>query len=122
MPKRPRMLSVAAALTGAALVGAGAGAATYAAFSSSSSKTVVRQVAVTGSQPTSSSSSLSVGQIYQRANRGVVEITVTSSTQTPFGDDPQQKAQGAGFVSAAAGHIVTNEHVVDGAQSVSVKF
>src|SRR4029453_19374761 len=111
MPKRPRMLSVAAALTGAALVGAGAGAATYAAFSSSSSKTVVHQLTVTGSQPTSSSSSLSVGQIYQRANRGVVEIRVLSSPQTPFGDDQQQKAQGSGSAYAPAGHIVTNEHV-----------
>ena len=121
MPKRPRMLSVAAALTGAALVGAGGGAATYAAFSSGS-KTVVRQVTVTGSQPTSSASSLSVSQVYQLANRGVVEITVTSSAQTPFGDNQEQQAQGSGFVYDSQGHIVTNQHVVDGAQSVSVKF
>jgi putative serine protease PepD len=121
MPKRPRMLSVAAALTGAALVGAGGGAATYAAFSSGS-KTVVRQVTVAGSQPTSSASSLSVSQVYQLANRGVVEITVTSSAQTPFGDNQEQQAQGSGFVYDSQGHIVTNQHVVDGAQSVSVKF
>jgi putative serine protease PepD len=121
MPKRPRMLSVAAALTGAALVGAGGGAATYAAFSSGT-KTVVRQVTVEGSQPTASSSSLSVNQIYQRANRGVVEVTVTSSAQTPFGGSETQQAQGSGFVYDSDGHIVTNEHVVDGSSSVSVKF
>jgi putative serine protease PepD len=115
------MLSVAAALLGVALVGAGVGAATYAAFSSGS-KTVVRQVTVAGSQPAASTSSLSVSQIYQRAKRGVVEITVTSSAQRPLGENQPQQAQGSGFVYDSEGHIVTNEHVVDGAESVSVKF
>jgi putative serine protease PepD len=123
MLKRLRMPSAAAALAGAALIGAGAGAGTYAAFSSADSTTVVRQVTVAGSQPAASNSSLSVGQIYRRANKGVVEITVTSAGQaTPFGGEQNQQAQGSGFVYDDSGHIVTNQHVVDGADSISVKF
>jgi putative serine protease PepD len=123
MLKRPRALTAAAALTGAALVGAGGGAATYAAFSSSSAKTVVRQVTVASSQPTAAGSSLSVSQVYQQAYKGVVEITVTSTgAANPFGESETQQAQGSGFVYDDSGHIVTNEHVVDGAESISVKF
>jgi putative serine protease PepD len=120
---RPRMLTAGAALIGAALVGAGGGAATYAAFSSSNSKTVVRQVTVAGAQPAAAGTTLSVGQIYQQVNKGVVEITVTTTGQaTPFGGQQSQGAQGSGFVYDDSGHIVTNEHVVDGADSISVKF
>ena len=34
----------------------------------------------------------------------------------------QAQAQGSGFVIDSDGHIVTNEHVVDKANSVSVRF
>ncbi len=123
MFQRPRMLTATAALVGAALVGAGGGAATYAAFSSGNSKTVVRQVTVAGSDAAATNSSLSVSQIYNRTNKGVVEITVSSTGQTtPFGGSQSQQAQGSGFVYDDSGHIVTNEHVVDGANSISVKF
>jgi putative serine protease PepD len=116
-------VTAVAALLGAALVGAGGGAATYAAFSSSSSKTVVRQVTVAGSESTAARKSLSVNQVYQAAYKGVVEITVTSAgAATPFGESDTQQAQGSGFVYDDAGHIITNQHVVDGAESISVKF
>jgi len=123
MLKRPRAATAAAALLGAVLLGAGGGAATYAAFSSSDSKTVVRQVTVAGSQSTANTTSMSVAQVYQAAYRGVVEITVTSSGgSNPFGGSDTQQAQGSGFVYDAEGHIVTNQHVVDGATSISVRF
>jgi putative serine protease PepD len=124
MAPRSRTFTAGAALLGAVLVGAGAGAGTYAAFSSSSSKTVVRQVTVSDSQPAAAGTTLSVGQIYNQVNKGVVEVTVTSTDQaTPFGGEGQsQQAQGSGFVYDDNGHIITNEHVVDGAQSISVKL
>jgi putative serine protease PepD len=86
----------------------------------------VKQVTVQRSEPVASSSApLSVNQIYRRAYRGVVEITVTmSGSASPFpggGTTPQQ-AQGSGWVRDSAGHIVTNEHVVDGATSIKVQF
>jgi putative serine protease PepD len=113
-------LSLTAALVAGALIGVGGGAATYAALSSGTTKTVVRQVTVSDSQPASSESALSVNEIYQGARKGVVEITVTQESDG-LGSRSGQ-AQGSGFVYDADGHIITNEHVVDGASSVSVTF
>jgi len=121
--RRPTSLSLVAALVAGAFIGVGGGAATYAALSSGDTKTVVRQVTVGDSQSASSSSGLSVNAIYQRTHKGVVEITVSGRTQaSPFGGSGTQQAQGSGFVYDTEGRIVTNEHVVEGAQSVSVKF
>jgi len=102
-------VTLAAALAAVALIGAGGGAATYAALSSGNGKTIVRQVTVSDAQPASSSGNLSVQSIYQLANKGVVEIAAG-------------QGQGSGFVYDGDGHIVTNQHVVEGATSVSVKF
>jgi putative serine protease PepD len=102
-------VTLAAALAAVALIGAGGGAATYAALSSGNGKTVVRQVTVSDAQPASSGGNLSVQSIYQLANKGVVEIAAG-------------QGQGSGFVYDGDGHIVTNQHVVEGATSVSVKF
>jgi putative serine protease PepD len=111
-----------AALATAAAVGAG-GAATYAALSPGTTKTVVREVPVASSEPAASTSSLSVNEIYRRAYKSVVEITVTSNAgAAPFGRGGTQEAQGSGFVYDSNGDIVTNQHVVDGARSISVRF
>jgi S1-C subfamily serine protease len=121
MIRRTRTLSLAAALVAAAGIGAG-GAATYAALASDGTQTVVRQVTVEDSETASSSSPLSVNQIYRRAYKGVVEVTVTAEgSESPFGG-PQARGQGSGFVYDRSGHIVTNQHVVEGASSVSVRF
>jgi putative serine protease PepD len=115
-------LPVAALITGAALAGAGA---TVATLASRDTTTIVRTVTVKGTPASETTTSLSVGEIYKQAYRGVVEITVTSTqtARTPFGPDSQtQRAQGSGFVVDAGGDIVTNEHVVAGAESISVRF
>ena len=118
---RRRIISVAAALAATAAVGAG-GAATYAGLSSGGTTTVVRQVTVSNSEPTANTSALSVGDIYRRSYKSVVEITVTTSDQrTPFGAQ-REEAQGSGFVYDDEGNIVTDQHVVDGATSISVRF
>ena len=116
-------LSLVAAVVAGAVIGVGGGAATYAALSSGDSKTVVRQVTVTDSQSTSSASRLSVNAVYQRTHKGVVEITVSGAAQeSPLGGQGRQQSQGSGFVYDSEGHVVTNEHVVAGADSVSVRF
>jgi putative serine protease PepD len=121
MPRRPPK-ALALSLLAAACVGAGGGAVAYATLSDGS--TVVKQVTVQRSEPIASSSApLSINQIYRRAYRGVVEITVTTSAAaSPFGGSGTAKAQGSGWVYNSSGNIVTNEHVVDGASSISVRF
>jgi putative serine protease PepD len=116
-------LSLTAALVAGALIGVGGGAATYAAFASGDTQTVVRQVTVSDSQPTATGA-LSVNAIYERTHKGVVEVTVATQQSNGFGPggSGQGQAQGSGFVYDAAGHIITNEHVVEGADSVSVTF
>jgi putative serine protease PepD len=113
-------LAIVALASAALAVGA------FALISPGGSKTVVRQVAVTGAQPAADASNLSVTGVYNQARQGVVEITVKTTTSGggfPFdGGSQTQQALGSGFVYDAAGHIVTNDHVVDGAQSISVRF
>ncbi|MFL6020273.1 MAG: S1C family serine protease [Gaiellaceae bacterium] len=121
--KRPSsLLTLSAAVVAGALIGVGGGAATYAALSSGSTKTVVRQVTVGDSQPAASTSGLSVNAIYKRTNRGVVEVKVSSQVSDPSGGERSQQAEGSGFVYDTDGHVITNQHVVDGATSVRVTF
>ena len=126
MKPRPgrRISTVIMALVATLAIGAGAGAVANSTFSSSPTKTVIRQVPVGNAVPAANGSALTIGEIYRSTYKGVVEITVTtSSTDTsPFGGGGTAQAQGSGFVYDTKGNVVTNEHVVDGAQSVSVRF
>ena len=107
-----RSLKIAAAGAAAVVLGAGGGVAAYEVASGTATQTVVRQVTVTDSQP-AASSALSVSALYDRVHQGVVTIKVTT---------PEGQALGSGFVIDGEGHIVTNDHVVDGASSISVEF
>src|SRR5688572_22161629 len=123
-PRTTRTATIAAALVVAAGVGAGGGAATYAALSDEGTRTIIRPAAATQTaEPAASTSeSMSVSESYEQTSKSVVEITSISSESTPFGQEEQAKGQGSGFVFDAEGHIVTNQHVVDGVQTVSVRF
>jgi len=84
-------------------------------------------------------------QIYGQVNPSVVNISVVQKQEVtlptfpdiqgffdfPFSQNPQSPSQpqeyyshalGSGFVWDADGHIVTNNHVVDGADKVTVTF
>src|SRR5437773_3140335 len=122
--KRTPYLLAASAL----LIGAGAGVGGYAAFGGNGGKTttIVQQAAAQGS-PTANTKPMSVNGVYRTAGPGVVEITVTTSSGSspfPFGGSGsgQSQAQGSGWVYDSSGHIVTNDHVVQGATKVSVTF
>jgi putative serine protease PepD len=69
---------------------------------------------------------MTVNQIYRTASPGVVDIKVTSASSGgfgPFGGGGQQtQGEGAGVVYDTKGNILTDEHVVAGAQSVMVNF
>lgn len=72
-------------------------------------------------------------EIYRQVSPSVVTINVTERTSGGlgqgfpfFGQGPQagqgQQALGSGFVWDAQGDIVTNNHVVDGAATITVSF
>jgi putative serine protease PepD len=113
----------------AAAVAGGAVAAIVVA-TGSSTKSVTTTVVQPGRGavlPTSLTSTrgLSVNQIYRQDAPGVVDITVTSQAQTGggfFGGGQQTQGEGAGVVYDNKGDILTDEHVVDGATSVTVTF
>jgi putative serine protease PepD len=120
---RKSRTALATAMAGAALIGAGSAAAVAIAVDGDDAPAASPQVTVTNAAPAASSSSSTVGEIYKRSAASVVEITVTSSGQAdPLGGGGAQQAQGSGFVYDTEGHVITNQHVVDGAESVSLTF
>jgi len=69
-----------------------------------------------------------VNQIYKRDGQGVAFIQATQAPEesafNPFGGEPEGGgvATGSGFLIDTEGHIVTNNHVVEGATKVTVKL
>jgi S1-C subfamily serine protease len=72
----------------------------------------------------------SINAIYRASAPGVVHIETTTRVAqqddpffgNPFGPAQTQRALGSGFVLDKAGHIVTNFHVVRGANAIQVSF
>jgi serine protease Do len=69
--------------------------------------------------------------VYLNVNPSVVTIEISSRVTSagPFGGGSQNSqdqivptAEGSGFVWDTAGHIVTNNHVIDGAAKINVTF
>jgi S1-C subfamily serine protease len=134
---RSRILTLRAAeLLLVAIIGGALALGGAALFGKLGSRTTIQQVAPIASggglgnatlqAPTHG---LTAEQIYQRDAPGVVQITATSLTQgqaNPFSVTPtspqQEQSLGSGFVIDKAGHIVTNYHVIQGAQKIQVSF
>jgi len=114
------LLGGVAALGGVALLGDLGGATTT---------TVVQTAAVAATPAAVASTALSINAIYKRSAPGVVQIVSTGQSAqntdpffgTPF-STPGQQALGSGFVLDKEGHIVTNYHVIQGAQKIQVSF
>jgi putative serine protease PepD len=118
----PRKRStIAAAFAAVALAAGGAGGAVVALTHSGGTKTVTVAQAQT-QQVANVTSPLSVADLAKKVSPSVVEIVSTSGgTQNPFGQG-HSSSEGTGWIYDSSGHIVTNEHVVDGASSVKVTF
>jgi len=125
VPARNSHKLLLSVIAGVLLVWAGVGVGAL-LVRGDSQKTVTKTVPVfhaSSSTLASQQTSMSVGQIYRQDSPSVVEITVTTqSSQSPFGQGGTSQAQGSGFVYDAQGHIVTDQHVVAGAQSMFVRF
>jgi putative serine protease PepD len=110
-----RVLPIGAALA----IGSGAGAAIYAGTTGGSSSAPVTVVASVAAQPAAATTT-SLTQLYKNVAPGVVDIVVNTSSGG-FGDQGAQ-AEGSGFVVDTSGDIVTNQHVVNGATAIKVRF
>jgi putative serine protease PepD len=126
------------ALVAAVALASGAGGAAVYAVAGGNGSTATQTITTTApaARPASSvktNDGLSVNQIVQRTQAGVVDIKVrqgASSTPDQFGNPQgggngsgqESQAEGSGFVIDGQGHIVTNQHVVDGATSIQVTF
>jgi S1-C subfamily serine protease len=111
MTRRSRTPLFIGGIIAAVVLGVGLGAASVTALDDGQT-TVVRQVTVEGSEAVSENA-LSASEIYERTSDAVVEISATGGAS---------RAQGSGFLYDERGHIVTNQHVVAGASSISVRF
>jgi S1-C subfamily serine protease len=90
--------------------------------------TTVVQPSASAGLPTSFSNgkSQSINQIYKSVGSGIVDITTSSTSNSGgifgFGQSQQTEGEGAGVVFDKKGDILTDQHVVSGANKVTVTF
>ena len=65
---------------------------------------------------------LSITEVVQRVGPAVVGVSTQSIVDRGFFGLQQQEGVGSGFIINEEGHILTNYHVVEGAQTVKVVF
>jgi putative serine protease PepD len=113
------------AIVAASAIGAGAGIGIWEATDDDDGGTAA-DVQTTPTRSVAAGTQLSVGEIYERAKDGVVHVTAETPGQgSPFlppGQGGGGTATGSGFLIDDEGHVLTNQHVVDDAQSVTVRF
>jgi len=74
------------------------------------------------SEPSAVSDEQNSIEVYKTFSPGVAFITTTSYQQDMFGEVDEGRGSGSGSVIDAQGHILTNYHVVEGAQKLTVSL
>jgi len=59
-------------------------------------------------------------QIYDRANKAVVYVTTVTTQYTWFYQAVQQEGTGSGVIIDQLGHVITNYHVINGADRIRI--
>ncbi|MDQ3859109.1 MAG: trypsin-like peptidase domain-containing protein [Actinomycetota bacterium] len=118
-------LALAAGAVVAGLLGGGLALGVGSAVWDGKTTTVVERVAAGTNEQAAAfnpaGDAETVGEIYRDAAPGVVQITSRIVVQSLFGEQRGQSL-GSGFVIDKDGHIVTNYHVIEGADEVYVNF
>jgi S1-C subfamily serine protease len=123
---RPFLLKVGALLA-AGLVGGLAALAGASAFGELGASTTIREVSPEADRTPvvfARDTGLTYGDIYAAYASGVVQVEARGPLASdPFDPFPRRtRSLGSGFVIEKSGHIVTNFHVVEGAEVVTVSF
>src|SRR5436190_7935512 len=120
---RPEQL-LAGVIGGVVVLGVGAILLATGVIGSGKTKTVIREPVVSRPAASDSAKGQTVNGIYKHVGPGVVFIQARGVTDnSPFGLPGQQgTATGSGFVIDKDGYILTNDHVVEGSNDVSVSF
>jgi 2-alkenal reductase len=69
-----------------------------------------------------SESERSTIEIFEKVSPSVVQVAAQRTATSALVEDDGRAASGTGFVWDAAGHIVTNNHVVENAGALAVRF
>src|SRR4051812_36968519 len=117
------MSRLLAFIAGAVSVGAVIGVLAIAGVVGGSDTTIVRsQPTPSAPAPRSGDTTAAVSDVYARVSSGVVFVQANSGRgELPF-PGGGRAASGSGFVIDRDGHIVTNDHVVEGATQYRVRF
>jgi putative serine protease PepD len=113
-----RLLVPLAALVAAGIVGGLGAVGIWEAVDDDGGPAAAAALEPAARQQTAAGAALSISEIYERVAPGVVQITSESGQF----DVPAGRSTGSGFVIDDEGHILTNQHVVAGADSVTVTF
>ena len=129
MPRKALALAVTAAvLLGAGIVvgmlldnDAGDGGATTTSAAATATATAIEApLSATAGPATIAADCLTAAEIYEDLRPAVVEVVTQAARIAPLG--LPQGGQGSGVVIDADGAILTNEHVIDGADAIEVRF
>jgi len=122
-----RVIAPAAALLAAGIVGGLASVAAYDALDTEPAAVPAATAPTTpiAQRASTSQSQSSIASVVEAALPSVVEVKIEGvSDSNPFPGVPAPTVEGlgSGWVFDDEGHVVTNQHVVDGAEKVTVAF
>lgn len=63
-----------------------------------------------------------VAQVASQVEPSVAQVNISSAQSSAFGSQQEQSGVGSGVIYRSDGYIITNNHVVEGADEVSIAF
>jgi putative serine protease PepD len=124
-PFPKRVIAPVAALLAAGVVGGLASIAAWEALDTEPAAAPAASPATTAERVASSQSQSSIASVVESALPSVVQVTIEGTGDAkPFPGIPAPTVQGlgSGWLFDSNGHVVTNQHVVDDAEKVTVAF